>query len=86
MAQIERGRGHTAQRSRPDGLVSALQLHLRTPSGVRRRLNEGLAPSQTRALQKELSAALIRNDPVRTVVATILAAVKAAQTGTDATD
>jgi hypothetical protein len=38
-----------------------------------------LTPSQTRALQTELSAALIRNDPVQTVAALIMATVKAAQ-------
>lgn len=38
-----------------------------------------LTPEQNRALQAELSAALVRNDPVRTVAATIMAAVKAAQ-------
>ena len=38
-----------------------------------------LTPDQTRALQSELSAALMRNDPVQTVAARIMAAVKAAQ-------
>jgi len=38
-----------------------------------------LTPDQTRALQSELSAALIRNDPAQTVAARIMAAVKAAQ-------
>jgi hypothetical protein len=37
-----------------------------------------LTPSQTRALQSELSAALIRNDPVQKVVSQIMATVKAA--------
>lgn len=45
-----------------------------------------LTPSQTRALQSALSAALIRNDPVRTVAATIMAAVKAAQAEPNFTD
>jgi len=38
-----------------------------------------LAPEQTRVLQAELSAALMRNDPVRTVAGRIMAAVTAAQ-------
>jgi len=38
-----------------------------------------LTAEQTRQLQSLLSAALIRNDPVQQVAATILAAVKAAQ-------
>lgn len=38
-----------------------------------------LTPDQTRALQSELSAALMRNDPVQTVAARIMAAVKAAK-------
>jgi hypothetical protein len=37
-----------------------------------------LTPDQNRALQSELSAALIRNDPVQSVAANIMAAVKAA--------
>ena len=45
-----------------------------------------LTPSQTRTLQNALSAALIRNTPVQTVAATILAAVKAAQAESDLTD
>ena len=40
-----------------------------------------LSPEQTRALQAELSAALMRNDPVQAVAARIMAAVKAAQAG-----
>ena len=39
-----------------------------------------LTPTQTQELQNLLSAALIRNDPVRTVAATIMSAVKAAAT------
>lgn len=35
-----------------------------------------LTPSQTRALQSELSAALIRNDSVQKVVAQIMATVE----------
>ena len=35
-------------------------------------------PSQTQALQAELSAALIRNDPVQTVAARIMTAVQEA--------
>ena len=38
-----------------------------------------LTPEQNRALQSELSAALIRNDPVQTVAARIMAVVKATQ-------
>ncbi len=38
-----------------------------------------LTAEQSRALQSELSAALMRNDPVQTVAARIMAAVKAAQ-------
>lgn len=38
-----------------------------------------LTPDQTRALQSELSAALIRNDRVQTVAALIMAAVRAAR-------
>jgi hypothetical protein len=38
-----------------------------------------LTPEQTQTLQSELSAALMRNDPVQTVAARIMAAVKAAQ-------
>ena len=38
-----------------------------------------LTPEQTRALQAELSAALMRNDPVQTVAARIMTAVKTAQ-------
>lgn len=38
-----------------------------------------LTPEQTRVLQAELSAALMRNDPVRTVAGRIMAAVTAAQ-------
>ncbi|HEU5486571.1 MAG TPA: hypothetical protein VFU98_16790 [Microlunatus sp.] len=38
-----------------------------------------LTESQTRALQSELSAALIRNDPVQKVAAMIMVAVTAAQ-------
>ena len=38
-----------------------------------------LSSEQTRALQAELSAALMRNDPVQTVAARIMAAVTAAQ-------
>jgi hypothetical protein len=37
-----------------------------------------LTPEQTQELQRELSAALIRNDPVRTVAAKIMTAVRAA--------
>lgn len=37
-----------------------------------------LTPSQTQSLQRELSAALMRNDPVQTVAAMIMKAVKAA--------
>jgi hypothetical protein len=37
-----------------------------------------LTPDQNRALQSELSAALIRNDPVQSLAANIMAAVKAA--------
>ena len=37
-----------------------------------------LTPDQNRALQSELSAALIRNEPVQTVAARIMAAVTAA--------
>ena len=37
-----------------------------------------LSPEQTRELQRQLSAALMRNDPVRTVASTIMASVKAA--------
>jgi len=37
-----------------------------------------LTPEQTKELQSQLSAALIRNDPVRTVASTIMATVKAA--------
>ena len=37
-----------------------------------------LTRDQNRALQSELSAALIRNEPVQTVAARIMAAVKAA--------
>ena len=37
-----------------------------------------LSPEQTIELQRQLSAALIRNDPVRTVASTIMASVKAA--------
>jgi len=36
-----------------------------------------LTPEQTKKLQSQLSAALVRNDPVRTVASTILATVKA---------
>ncbi len=36
-------------------------------------------PEQTRQLQSLLSAALVRNDPVQTVAATIMATVKAAE-------
>jgi hypothetical protein len=39
-----------------------------------------LTPDQNRSLQSELSAALIRNDPVQTLAARIMAAVKAAST------
>ena len=35
-----------------------------------------LTPEQNRALQSELSAALMRNDPVQTVAARIMAASK----------
>ncbi len=38
-----------------------------------------LSPEQTQALQAELSAALMRNDPVQAVAARIMAAVRAAQ-------
>jgi hypothetical protein len=37
-----------------------------------------LSPEQTQELQRQLSAALMRNDPVQTVAATIMAAVRAA--------
>lgn len=36
-----------------------------------------LTPEQTQNLQRELSAALVRNDPVRTVASTILALARA---------
>lgn len=36
-----------------------------------------LTPEQTAELQSQLSAALARNDPIRTVASTILAAAKA---------
>ncbi|MET0695345.1 MAG: hypothetical protein ABWX96_12255 [Propionibacteriaceae bacterium] len=39
-----------------------------------------LTPEQTRQLQSILSAALVRNDPVQTVAASIMAAARAAQT------
>lgn len=35
-----------------------------------------LTPEQTRALQSQLSRALAQNEPVRTVAATIMAAVR----------
>lgn len=38
----------------------------------------GLTPEQTTQLQSQLSASLIRNEPVQTVAAKIMAAVKAA--------
>ena len=38
-----------------------------------------LDADQTRALQTQLSAALLRNEPVRSVVAMIMAAVEAAK-------
>jgi hypothetical protein len=38
-----------------------------------------LTPAQTEELQKLLSAALIRNEPVQTVAATIMSMVKAAK-------
>ena len=38
-----------------------------------------LSPDQNKQLQHLLSAALVRNDPVQTVAATIMAAVRAAQ-------
>lgn len=38
-----------------------------------------LSPEQTRELQAELSAALVRNDPVRTVAARIMQAVETAR-------
>lgn len=37
-----------------------------------------LTPEQTRQLQQQLSAALVRNDPVRTVASNIMATAKAA--------
>ena len=37
-----------------------------------------LDPAQTSELQRQLSSALMRNDPVRTVAANIMAFVKAA--------
>ena len=37
-----------------------------------------LDPQQTAELQRQLSAALLRNDPVRVVASTIVAFVKAA--------
>ena len=37
-----------------------------------------LSPEQTQELQRQLSAALMRNDPVQTVAANIMQAVKAA--------
>ncbi len=37
-----------------------------------------LTPEQTAQLQSQLSASLIRNEPVQTVAAKIMAAVKAA--------
>lgn len=40
-----------------------------------------LTPEQTSELQRQLSAALIRNDPVRTVANNILAMVKASTRG-----
>jgi hypothetical protein len=40
-----------------------------------------LTPEQTQQLQSQLSAALMRNDPVRTVASTILAAAKASAQG-----
>ena len=39
----------------------------------------GLSPEQTQELQRQLSAALMRNDPVQTVAATIMTAVRAAK-------
>ena len=39
-----------------------------------------LNPEQTQELQRQLSAALMRNDPVQTVAATIMKAVRAAAT------
>jgi hypothetical protein len=38
-----------------------------------------LSPDQNKQLQHLLSAALVRNDPVQTIAATIMAAVRAAQ-------
>jgi hypothetical protein len=38
-----------------------------------------LNAEQTRALQSALSSALVRNEPVRTVAATIMTAVRAAK-------
>ena len=37
-----------------------------------------LSPEQTEELQRQLSAALIRNDPVQTVAAMVMTAVRAA--------
>jgi hypothetical protein len=39
-----------------------------------------LSPEQTAELQRQLSAALMRNDPVQTVAAMIMTAVRAAGT------
>jgi hypothetical protein len=40
-----------------------------------------LTPEQTKELQSQLSAALARNDPIRTVASSILAAARASAQG-----
>jgi hypothetical protein len=42
----------------------------------------GLDPEQNALLQRELSAALYRNEPVQTVAATIMAAARRLSSGT----